>query len=66
MPNAGLTDLKWAGQILVAIGAAGLPFSHLFYVVDSVRGTRFLVDTGSEVGVIPRSLFSVIRVPPTS
>ena len=39
----------------MATGAAGLLLSHLFYIVDKVTGTRFLVDTGSEVSAIPPS-----------
>lgn len=44
---------KQQGQPLVAAGGRGPGSSRLFYVVDRVTGTRFLVDTGAEVSVIP-------------
>ena len=43
---------KRRGQALAATGAADFPLSRLFYVRDAHTGTRFLVDTGSEVSVI--------------
>ena len=54
---------KQAGRTLAATGVAGPPHSRLFYVVDKVTGTRFLVDTGSEVSVIPPSLSDCKRPP---
>ena len=41
------------GRTLVATGVTGPLLSHLFYIRDTHTGTRFLVDTGSEVSVIP-------------
>ena len=45
--------VKHAGQSLAAMGAAGLLPSRLFYVTDNASGTRILIDTGSEVSVMP-------------
>ncbi len=39
----------------MATSVTGPLLSRLFYVTDKVTGTRFLVDTGSEVSVIPPS-----------
>ena len=39
----------------MATGAAGPNLSRIFYVSDRHTGTRFLVDTGSEVSAIPPS-----------
>ena len=39
----------------MATSVAGHTQSRLFYVADKVTGIRFLVDTGSEVSVIPPS-----------
>lgn len=52
-----LVGVKLPGRTLMATGVAG-PDQHsrLFYVVDKNTGTRFLVDTGSEVSVLPPSL----------
>ena len=48
---------KLHGRTLAATGVPGLiPTSRLFYVTDTHTGTRFLVDTGSEVSVIPLTL----------
>ena len=47
---------KPSGRTLAATGATGLSHSRLFYITDKVTGTRFLVDTGSEVSVVPPSL----------
>ena len=44
---------KLLGQPLVATGVSGLTPSRLFYVSDSNSNSQFLVDTGSEVSVIP-------------
>ena len=44
---------KRVGQTLAATGVNGLPSCRLFYVSDAHTNTRFLVDTGSEVSVIP-------------
>lgn len=46
---------KRPGRTLAATGVAGPVPSRLFYIMDKVTGTRFLVDTGSEVSVIPPS-----------
>ena len=55
---------KRPGRTLAATSATGLPhLSRLFYVRDTHTGTQFLVDTGSEVSVIPPSL-SDCRHPP--
>ena len=44
------------GQSLVATSVAGQqPPSRLFYVTDRVTGLHFLIDTGTEVSVIPPS-----------
>ena len=44
---------KLTSQHVVAAHVAGSPFRRLFFVIDQVTGTRFLVDTGAEVSVIP-------------
>ena len=46
--------IKRAGRSLAATGVAGptLP-GHLFYVHDKNSHTKFLVDTGAEVSVVP-------------
>ena len=44
---------KHPGQTLAATGLSGQHFSRLFHVSDTNTFTRFLVDTGSEVNVIP-------------
>ena len=44
---------KRVGRTLAATGATGLTSSRLFYVRDMHTNTRFLIDTGSEVCVIP-------------
>lgn len=54
---------KLPGRTLTATSVAGPTISRLFYVADKVTGIRFLVDTGSEVSVIPPSL-SDRRHPP--
>ena len=47
---------KPAGQRLAATSAAGQESkSRLFYIQDRASGLRFLVDTGAEVSVVPRS-----------
>jgi len=47
---------KQAGQPLMATSAPDLlPTSCLFYVTDHSTGLCFLVDTGTEVSVIPPS-----------
>ena len=46
---------KREGQALGATGVPGQNPSRLFYVTDRLSGTRFLVDTGAEVSVIPPS-----------
>ena len=56
-------DVKLDGRALAATSAASPIISRLFYIVDKTMGTRFLVDTGSEVSVIPTS-FSDRRHPP--
>ena len=44
---------KLSGRTLVATSVTGPPYSCLFFVSDAHTNTRFLVDTGSEVSVIP-------------
>ena len=44
---------KRLGRTLAATGVSGPPHSRLFYVSDKYTNTRYLVDTGSEVSVIP-------------
>ena len=46
---------KRSGQPLTAMSDTGLQPSRLFYVTDKTTGFRFLVDTGTEVSVIPPS-----------
>ena len=46
---------KLSGRSLAATSVAGLSPSRLFYITDKPTGTRFLVDTGTEVSVIPPS-----------
>lgn len=46
--------VKHPGWTMAAKGAAGQNFSHLLYS-DTHTGTRFLVDTGSEISAIPPS-----------
>ena len=46
---------KRSGQSLAATSATGLQHSRLFHVTDRSTGTRFLVDTGAEVSVVPPS-----------
>ena len=52
MPGA-LQLGKRLGRTLAATGVTGLNSSRLFFVTDTHTSTRFLVDTGSEVSVIP-------------
>ena len=57
-----LTRGKLQGQMLMATRIPGPFFSScLFFVVDRVTGTRFLVDTGGEVSVIPPSPADRVR-----
>ena len=51
--QAALQLGKLLGRTLSAAGATGLSHSRLFYVSDKHSNTHFLVDTGSEVSVIP-------------
>ena len=44
---------KHPDQTLAATGVSGQHFTRLFYVSDTNMHTQFLVDTGSEVSVIP-------------
>ena len=44
---------KQIGRTLAATGATGPTSSRLFFVRDAHTNTQFLVDTGSEVSVIP-------------
>ena len=46
---------KRPGRSLGATSASGLQPSRLFYIHDKTTGTRFLVDTGAEVSVVPPS-----------
>ncbi len=56
MQGTLLVGVKRAGRTLAATGVAGPSLSRLFYIADTVTSTRYLVDTGSEVSVIPSSL----------
>ena len=49
--------VKPPGRSLAATSVAGPSPSRLFHICDYTTGTRFLVDTGSEVCVIPPSTF---------
>ena len=55
MQETLLVEVKPPGRTLMATGVAGPTHSRLFYVTDKVTGTHFLVDTVSEVSVIPLS-----------
>ena len=44
---------KLPGQTLAVTGVSGPLLSRLFYIQDTHTGVRFLVDTESEVSVIP-------------
>lgn len=46
---------KRPGQLLAVTSATGLQHSHLFHITDRSTGTRFLIDTGAEVSVVPPS-----------
>ena len=47
---------KFQGRTLAATNAPGQCHSCLFFIKDLHTHTRFLVDTGSEVSVVPPSL----------
>ena len=47
---------KRQGQYVEAADVAGLTPSRLLFVTDTCSSTRFLVDTGAQVSVIPPSL----------
>ena len=44
-----------AGHMLAATSIVGHSSSHLFYVTEKCSGTRFLIDTGADVSVVPPS-----------
>ena len=44
---------KLLGRTLSATGVPGHSLSRLFFVRDAHTNTNFLIDTGSEVSVIP-------------
>ena len=44
---------KHAGQPLVVASVIGQSQSHLFYITDCNSGLHLLVDTGTEVSVVP-------------
>ena len=46
---------KRPSQQLGATSAAGPTHSRLFYITDRASGLKFLIDTGAEVSVVPRS-----------
>ena len=46
---------KRPGRSLGATNATGQNLSRLFYVTDSSTGSKFLVDTGAQVSIIPPS-----------
>ena len=47
--------VKRTGHKLAATGVVGHSTSRLFFVTDKSSGTRFLIDTGADVSVIPPS-----------
>ena len=47
------TRFKHSGRALAAMSVSGPVNSRLFYITDQDTGTRFLVDTGAEVSIIP-------------
>ncbi len=54
MPLPLYLVVKWAGRSLAATSVAGPTHpGRLFYVHDNCSNTRFLVDTGAEVSVVP-------------
>ena len=55
MQTALFESGKRSGRSLAATSASGLQPSRLFYILDKTTATRFLVDTGAEVSVIPPS-----------
>lgn len=58
MPATLLLGFKLPGRTLKATAVPGQTHNHpsrLFYVYDTQTGTKYLVDTGSEVSVIPPS-----------
>ena len=55
MPTALCTWVKLPDRPLTAASVSSPHTSRLFYVTDKGTGTRYLVDTGSEVSVIPPS-----------
>ena len=55
MQTTLLPSVKQPGHSLMVTGAAGLNCSRLFYIHDNSTGLRFLVDTGTEVSVVPPS-----------
>ena len=46
---------KRSGRSLAVTSVSGPQCSRLFYITDKTTGTRFLVDTGAEVSVIPKA-----------
>ena len=54
---------KGIGRTLAATGATGPTSSRLFFVRDAHTNTQFLVDTGSEVSVIPPTPMAVNNTP---
>ena len=56
LQGAVFVVFKLTSRTLVAMSTTGPHICRLFYVIDNVRGLRFLVDTGSEVSIIPPSL----------
>ena len=56
MQTTLLSSPKCAGRTLAATSAASLSHpSRLFYISDHATGSRFLVDTGAAVSVVPPS-----------
>ena len=55
MQTSLLESGKRSGRSLAATSVSGLQPSRLFYILDKTTGTRFLVDTGAEVSVLPPS-----------
>ena len=51
--NPHVRNWETPGHLLKATGIAGLSYSHLLYITDTISNYRFLIDTGAEVSVLP-------------
>ena len=64
MPAVRFVPGKLTAQHVTATDAAGdQPCCRLFFVLDRLGKHRFLVDTGAEVSVVPRSFSSAHHQP---